>query len=365
MPNWNVKQKKAGAKQTGALHKIRERAMAHLEAGRHEEALAELQGLLDKNPEAVAGYMGMGRVHFRQGNYEEALKYFQGALHIDRKIAPALNMLGRVYLQLGDQDKALQHFEDALEVDPTLIEPHLSIARICLGQALYGEAEMNAKEALQLNPQLTEARLLLARVHREQGDTAAAIAVLEAEDGGAKDAWRVLETLGRLYLGQGRVDDGIAALSQALAANPDEPRVHLLLGRAYLGLGRTEEAIGSSARALALRPDMTRAKLQLAKAHRANQDPAAARALLVELARGRRALHSVHRLLGDLALDEGQYAQALDEYQASLRHAKELVEKHPELTEIASRHADDQALATAYREAFARIADDEEPDEDA
>ncbi|HOE44159.1 MAG TPA: tetratricopeptide repeat protein, partial [Rhodoferax sp.] len=67
-------------------------ARALFQAKRHDEALRAFEAILEKNPDAVPAYLGIGNVHAAQGHLDDALEYYAGALHIKKDFAPAMVM---------------------------------------------------------------------------------------------------------------------------------------------------------------------------------------------------------------------------------------------------------------------------------
>jgi cytochrome c-type biogenesis protein CcmH/NrfG len=178
---------------------------------------------------------------------------------------------------------------------------------------------------------------------------------LVADEGHSADSWRVFLQLGRFYCKQQNFVEAVKALVRASELKPDDANVQLVLGRAYLGVDQGTRAIHAFKEACKLDPDMAAARLQLAKAAMGQGDFSEAHSVLNELANGNKALVAVHRLLGDLAVEETRYRQAVEEYQAAVLHGKNLAEQHPELLALEAAGRDDEAKALAYQAAFAAI----------
>lgn len=148
-----------------------ERAVAYNRAGKYEEALTELQPVLQKDPsqwvvhaqlgvayaglnrldEAVAAYQkaielqpsepslhtNLGQVYVKQNRLEDARKEFETAAQLDPEGA-ATNYynLGVVFYNKGDLKAAIEPLRKATELDPSKAD-----AFYWLGVCLYGTAE--------------------------------------------------------------------------------------------------------------------------------------------------------------------------------------------------------------------------------
>ena len=161
--------------------------------------------------------------------------------------------------------------------------------------------------------------------------------------------------LGRLHMQQKTFSQAVTALQKAVQLQPEDAKIHLLLGRAYQKTGQGEKAVQFIREACELEPSNVESKISLAKAYLDEDDFDNARTLLTEMTMGKGKLATVHRLLGDLWVKQKSFHKAVDEYKASLLHAKQLVEKHPELLDIEQSSDNSFELAQAYQKAFSSI----------
>lgn len=91
-----------------------------------EEALANYQEFLEKNPELYEIHFNLGNCHKEMGDIEQALKEFQLVLEKtveedekDRKIkAKTLAAIGECHLKKEDLDSAQNYFKESLELAP-------------------------------------------------------------------------------------------------------------------------------------------------------------------------------------------------------------------------------------------------------
>jgi len=100
---------------------------------------------------------------------------------------------------------------------------------------------------------------------------------------------------------------------------------------------------------------MVAAQIQLGKALMQQEKYAESLSVLQDLLRKKSNLAIAHRLLGDVYIRQGNYQEALEEYEATILHAPKLVENNPELATIRDSGADEKSKAEAYREAFSKL----------
>ena len=157
-----------------------------------DKAIEEYNTAIQKDPNSLAAFMGLGIIYDLQKNYDKAKEYYQKALKLNPKFAPAANNLAYIYAEQGENiDQALTLAQSAKE--QALEDPHISdtlgwiyykknvfsraivylkeanekvtdnpLMRYHLGMAYYKngnkeEARMELKKALELDPKFTGA----------------------------------------------------------------------------------------------------------------------------------------------------------------------------------------------------------------
>ena len=83
-----------------------------------EDTVAALQGLTERYPEGLEGWVNMGVAYYRQGDYERAKRALNQALTVDANNKVALNYSGLVARQEGKFEQAEAYYRQALEQDP-------------------------------------------------------------------------------------------------------------------------------------------------------------------------------------------------------------------------------------------------------
>ncbi len=74
-----------------------------------DQAVAEQQAILAKDPNNENAYFALGTLYHFQGATEQALQYFQKSIELNpASSAPHLS-IGRIYAVRGDYDRAWKH----------------------------------------------------------------------------------------------------------------------------------------------------------------------------------------------------------------------------------------------------------------
>lgn len=338
------------------LKEAMEGARQLMNSKRYDEALTAYEAILERYPEAALAYVGVGNIHAIRGEYDDALEYYAGALHLRKDFLPALVMSGHAYAKQGLLEKALEKYQEALNINPGLGAAQLGISRIYANSGKLNEAIDILNTALKHNPQLEEARLALSGIYQRIGNTDAALKELKSILVSDPDSLNGQLQYAKILMSLGEFKQAIDPCKKALCLKSDSAFLHYLLGRACHGAGDYDLALREYAKALEINPDMQIVKIYLVRANMEQGNLPDAKKLLISMTKGTQNLGLTHRLLGDVFLEERTYSEAVAEYRAAVLHSKKLVENYPDFLKIhAIDNEDNQAVAQAYRNAFAKI----------
>jgi eukaryotic-like serine/threonine-protein kinase len=137
-----------------------DRACRLSETGRHEEAIAILQKLVEEFPDApeypkelARAYFGQGDVPFHKGDLEKAFPDLDQAIRLNPEYSEALDHRGKVYLQRGDLDKAIADFDKAIQFGAAYGASSYAsrgVAYFCMGK--FDEAMADLTKAIESAP---------------------------------------------------------------------------------------------------------------------------------------------------------------------------------------------------------------------
>jgi len=155
-----------------------EKGQQFLSAGNFEKARVEFRNALQIAPTDSEARYENGVVDEKLGNIREAAQFYRGAIDVNADNVKARVGLGRVYLFGGAPDKALEVIDPAFAKHPDdagLLTVRAA-ARVQLKDRVAALAD--AQRAVQLAPMSEDAVSVLAGIHKANGDTAKAIALL-------------------------------------------------------------------------------------------------------------------------------------------------------------------------------------------
>ncbi|HEY7817757.1 MAG TPA: sulfatase-like hydrolase/transferase [Vicinamibacteria bacterium] len=242
-----------------------------------EKALADLKGILAREPLIPRTYSLYGQLLIEGGRTEEARQVFESFTALDPESFDAHYGLGVALLGLGRREEAIEALSRAVEIDPRNTKTYLRLA----------EAEPETAEGwLRRGIAVHEDRVLVDRLSEVllQSDQpekrAEARSLVEGLAAKAPQDGLAAYNLGQVLLLEGETGRALAELERAATLSPSDPDVHQALGSALALLGRREDAIPSFRRAIELAPCFAAAHANLGAAYaELNRLPEAAAAL--------------------------------------------------------------------------------------
>jgi tetratricopeptide (TPR) repeat protein len=261
-----------------------QQALAHMEAGRHQQAIAILKDLLGKNPgnygvifnlavaQSMAGAEAEAAVGFRKALeiepnlYEAQLnlgqlllkgkEYAEAAALLERAVAQRpkefmpVFLLAGALLATGKPAEAEARFRAAAELDPKQVDARLGLGRSLAAQGKWGGAASAFREAAALAPADESLQFELAEVYEKAKMPAEAAAVYAR----FPDNLAAQERLALHRLNAGDAPGAIEALLRVVAKSPT-PAVKYALATAYLRAGLPEKSIPLAAELVQAAPD--------------------------------------------------------------------------------------------------------------
>lgn len=215
-------------------------------AERYDDAIAQLEELLRRNPSHAVGHYRLGRMLIlRQAKVERGMAELRRAVELAPELAPAVKMLAAMEARRGDFAAAAGHYARAVELAPddtglrllwveTLrLAGQNERAQTALGELLESEAK----------PQIRAGALL----------QAGTLAEARGDDDGAAERYRQAAQLApglldaHLSLGAvlgrlGRYSEAAAALQRAVELAPANPGPRLALAAAWRSAGQPQRA---------------------------------------------------------------------------------------------------------------------------
>jgi superkiller protein 3 len=190
-------------------------ANKYFSRGQIDEAMAEMQRLVEKDPSRRAiAYFNLGVGYTKKGMIAEAVVMFKRSLELQPRNSQIYYYLGCAYLSQGMNEEAEKEFQKALEVDPNHRAAYDSLGFLYMNCGRYADA---ARIASQLLEQFPEDPTLLSN-------------------------------LGACHVGMDRIEEGLEYLQRAMQFEPNDPHIYKHLAIAYEKRGMNEEAAKAAVR---------------------------------------------------------------------------------------------------------------------
>lgn len=184
----------------GAIEDDLLQASALLDAGKPEEAINLLDGLLPGSMEDSRIYRGLAIAFKQAEQLLKAIEVQQFAILLEPESLPDLAFLGDLCNQAGEVYDAEAIFRDVIERAPSDPYAYIGLAEALSGQGRISEAVVEANRSIQLAP----------------------------------DHWQGYAALGYLFYQLGQADCALIAYERALMIEPCKPRLHCLRSIARL-----------------------------------------------------------------------------------------------------------------------------------
>ncbi|WJR80451.1 tetratricopeptide repeat protein [Bradyrhizobium sp. NP1] len=282
-----------------------------------------------------------GLAHLNAGRADEAERLFRSVLKTEPGNAEANHALGTLAVQQGNLPLALGFLTKALQANPQEARHWLSFAEALMQAGSIGDARAVIEKAMMRfsSPELVGLRQRLEQVERYQravdhhqlrqfAEAEALYAAILSVDPAHADS---LHMIGQLATQTDRVDVGIQLIEQAIRLKADVGAYHCSLGNALAARGQHEEARQSFMRAIELEPTLPEAHVGLGNVWRSlgHLDKAAAQ-FEAAIATGVNTANA-HNSLGALLFDLGRLEQAAIQLTEAIRQKPDFAEAHNNL----------------------------------
>ena len=224
-------------------------------AKQYDQALRELQELLEEDPSHLDAQLRMGLVYGEQKNYPKAIQQLTQILTVRPSELKVRDYLGYLYEETKDYPNAIAAYRHNLTLEPSYFEGHLHLGVLLYRTKQYSEAIQHLREASRLNPKQPEAHIVLGLSHFQVEEYEPSLqAFLEGIRHNPDNA-DLHFNAGTAYDKLNRFDDVVKSMETTLALDPHHADALNYLGYSYAERGvKIEEAIALTKQAVALRP---------------------------------------------------------------------------------------------------------------
>jgi tetratricopeptide (TPR) repeat protein len=122
--------------------------------GRLDEAVAEYEAQLRRDPDDALAHYLLARVHYQECRWEEAADHFSRVLTLKETFPEVLNYRGAAFLTLGRWDEAVADFSRAIELGPDRWEMRYGLGMAYFRQEQWDRAVADFSRAIELAPEV-------------------------------------------------------------------------------------------------------------------------------------------------------------------------------------------------------------------
>ncbi len=206
---------------------------------RHDAADQEYRLALDRQPRHTLARFNLATSALRRGQVEQAAELYRQLLADQDDFAPGHHNLGRCLEQLGRPTEAAASYRRAIEVDPSLASAHNSLGLLLEKQQSFEAAAASYRRALTFRPDHALAHFNLADLLLSFGDTTSAARLYRQGLTSSPDNSQARYNLAQALASQGSEAEAARQLDQVLVLRPDDPAtLHILVW----SLGATDDS---------------------------------------------------------------------------------------------------------------------------
>ena len=215
--------------------------IALYKSGRPDEAVPELQRVLDADPANRQAALLLGDSLLQMGRDQDVIDLLAPRAEPFADDLGYAYVLGTALVRAGEISQG-QVLIDRIFRDGESAEGHLLMGLAHLNQRNYPEALKELTRAVELNPDLPTVRALYGRALLNMGNREAAIREFRRELARDPNQFEANVQLGNLYRMDQRHDEALVYLGRAADARPEDVGVKHGLAAAHLGQGDAERA---------------------------------------------------------------------------------------------------------------------------
>lgn len=234
-------------------------AIAHLKAGRLDEAAALLRRIVEAHPEAWQGLHLLGLIAYRQGHLEQAAGLIRQCLDVHPNLAEGYSDLGVVLKDLGELDDAQIACEKAIAIKPGFHPAFSNLGNVFKAMGQLEDAADCYRHAIELAPDFADAHANLSSVLLLRGDLEDALISSQRAVDLAPNHAETLIAHGHALRMAGIYGDAMAAYRRVIELKPDFAPVYSDIGCVLQETGHLQDAMQFHQRAIALQPNYAQA----------------------------------------------------------------------------------------------------------
>jgi tetratricopeptide (TPR) repeat protein len=151
------------------------------EAGRVDEARAEIEKAIELNPDNGSAHVNLGHVlELLGGHRDQAVEELSKGIELAPKSSDGHNIYGVILARMGKLEEAIAELRTAVELAPHSAECHYNLGRALAASSKFSEALPEFAEAARITKDQEPAILqMLAAMYSETGQYSKAVATAQ------------------------------------------------------------------------------------------------------------------------------------------------------------------------------------------
>ncbi len=304
-----------------------------------------LVAMLRDGEQSHMAFLALARVLLKQQKYEDAVRAATKAKSLAPLEANGSILLGLIGLRTKDIDQAAEAFADAIRLDPYSTRAHLGAAAVKIENEQFDDAAELCERVLSMDPSMEQAHEMLARLRMKQGEKGAAADELKGIVVRNPDNKKALRAYVRLMRAENRGDEVLEFLEADALTAPDDRSKSDRYARVAASVGRADIAAQHYEKLAEAGSPRVADKVRYAMALIQSGELVKARVMIDTMGKQKALKPVAAKLLGDVALKEGDTAAAVRHYQQACYSARV-----PMLDpDLASAAENPEALAKLWR----------------
>lgn len=212
------------------------------ELGRYEEALLEVNELLEKNPDESEFYVMKARIMFKTGNINQAMQELKKGVKINPHNLGPYHLLSEIQLQTGKLKQALVSIEKVLNAIPNKIGPMILKAKILFKAQRNNEAVRLCNKILKINKCEVYTLDLLRSYYFESGKYKLALSYATRLLNIKPYNWKYLLNVADILIKTNDLEESLPYINKAIICNPST-ETYLLRANIHFQLRNYRSAI--------------------------------------------------------------------------------------------------------------------------
>ena len=290
-------------------------AIARVEAGEFESALANLDSAIALRPSVANFYQVKGWVYTQLNQPDSAIQAYKKCLRLKSHFPEVWISIGKLYMTVKRYDQAAFYLRKAVQAYPDSSAFHLLLAESYYQNERYHLALDFLRFYKKLKP-VPEADYWkwLGLTHYQMGNYQSAIVELTTYLSRKGDDPIVLKFLGFSKFAVQEWDEAISYLNRAVEYLPGDPEIYLYRARYFINMKKPDIAMEQLQ--VGLTYDSTNAELlyQIAVMYYESEKFEEAKQHLLKIIRWHPQFWNAYRYLGFLAEREANYSRAYEYY---------------------------------------------------